>query len=124
MSSWHDNNNGSNIWHDDKNYNKNARFDHKEPARQWHVHVASNDDRKDSGAKWARTGEVDGQKWTTEADNSKAAGSNGSQPHTSLPGAPKHMLVTTVSLPVLKNCEALEKDDVLTVQYAEDEEEC
>ena len=39
-------------------------------------------------------------------------------------GAPKHMLVTTVSLPVLKNCEALEKDDVLTVQYAEDEEEC
>ena len=45
-------------------------------------------------------------------------------PHTVLKGAPKHMLVTTVSLPVLKNCEALEKDDVLTVQYAEDEEEC
>ena len=45
-------------------------------------------------------------------------------PQTALKGAPKHMLVTTVSLPVLKNCEALEKDDVLTVQYAEDEEEC
>ena len=44
-------------------------------------------------------------------------------PHISLRGAPKNMLVTTVSLPVLRNCEALEEEDVLTVPYAEDEDE-
>ena len=44
-------------------------------------------------------------------------------PHISLRGAPKNMQVTTVSLPVLRNCEVLEVDDVLTVPYDEDEEE-
>ena len=44
-------------------------------------------------------------------------------PHTMLKGASEDMLQTTVTLPVLKNCEAIEEHDVLTVRYAEDEEE-
>ena len=44
-------------------------------------------------------------------------------PHISLRGAPKNMMVTTVSLPVLRNCEVLEVDDVLTVPWEDEDEE-
>jgi hypothetical protein len=44
-------------------------------------------------------------------------------PHISLRGGPKNMMVTTVSLPVLRNCEVLEVEDVLTVPWEDEDEE-
>ena len=43
-------------------------------------------------------------------------------PHTSLKGVAKNTLITTITLPVMRNIIALEKDDVLTVQHDGDDE--
>ena len=45
-------------------------------------------------------------------------------PRTVLKGANKNMLQATVTLPVLRNVEAIEMGDVLTLPYDEDDEEC
>ena len=44
-------------------------------------------------------------------------------PHTSLKGVAKSTLQTTITLPVIRNIAALEKDHVLTLPHDEDDEE-
>ena len=45
-------------------------------------------------------------------------------PHTLLKGMPRSTLQTTATLLVLRNIEAIETGDVLTVPHGEDDEEC